>query len=138
MTDCFVDTSGWAEWVDQALLYHAQARNAIREVVKRGGRLVTSSVVLAELTALLVSPLRIPKGKQIQFLDDLRSDPSVDIVPFDRQLEGEAWDLWRSRPDKAWSLVDCASFVVMRQRKLLEAITSDHHFEQAGFVRLLQ
>jgi predicted nucleic acid-binding protein len=37
-----------------------------------------------------------------------------------------------------WSLVDCASFVVMRQQGIVEALTTDHHFEQAGFVRLLK
>ncbi len=42
------------------------------------------------------------------------------------------------RPDKEWSLVDCASFVLMRQREINEALTSDHHFEQAGFSRLLK
>ena len=45
---------------------------------------------------------------------------------------------WESRPDKEWSLVDCASFVVMQQRGLTEVLTTDHHFEQAGFVRLLK
>ncbi len=44
----------------------------------------------------------------------------------------------KSRQDKEWSLVDCASFVVMQQRGIFEALTSDHHFEQAGFVRLLK
>jgi len=38
---------------------------------------------------------------------------------------------------KEWSLVDCASFVAMQQRGIFEALTTDHHFEQAGFVRLL-
>ena len=40
--------------------------------------------------------------------------------------------------DKEWSLVDCASFVIMKQRGVTEALTTDHHFEQAGFVRLLK
>ncbi len=43
-----------------------------------------------------------------------------------------------ARADKEWSLVDCASFVVMQQRGLTEALTTDRHFEQAGFVRLLK
>ncbi len=44
----------------------------------------------------------------------------------------------RSRQAKEWSLVDCASFVFMGQRGILEALTTDHHFEQAGYVRLLK
>lgn len=48
------------------------------------------------------------------------------------------WDLFQRRSDKTWSLVDCASFVVMQERGTMEALTTDIHFEQAGFVRLLK
>jgi predicted nucleic acid-binding protein len=46
-------------------------------------------------------------------------------------------DLYNNRPDKAWSLTDCISFVVMQEHGISEALTGDHHFEQAGFVALL-
>lgn len=55
----------------------------------------------------------------------------------DEKLDGQAWKLLEDRLDKTWSLVDCASFVVMEERGLTEALTTDRHFEQAGFVRLL-
>jgi hypothetical protein len=45
--------------------------------------------------------------------------------------------LFRQRADKAWGLTDCISFVVMREREIPEALTADEHFEQAGFVALL-
>jgi hypothetical protein len=48
------------------------------------------------------------------------------------------FDLFASRPDKEWSLVDCISFVVMQQRRLKEALTTDHHFIQAGFRAMLR
>ncbi|HUY32314.1 MAG TPA: hypothetical protein VMV69_06000 [Pirellulales bacterium] len=63
---------------------------------------------------------------------------SVEVVTMDVTLDDAAWELWRTRLDKEWSLVDCVSFVVMQQRNLTEALTTDHHFEQAGFVRLLK
>lgn len=46
--------------------------------------------------------------------------------------------LYDTRPDKRWSLTDCISFVVMRERAITDALTADHHFEQAGFVALLK
>ena len=49
-----------------------------------------------------------------------------------------AWTLYKSRLDKAWSLVDCSSFVVMQQLGIQKALTTDQHFEQAGFIRLLK
>ncbi|HEX8230861.1 MAG TPA: hypothetical protein VF826_16315 [Chloroflexia bacterium] len=62
----------------------------------------------------------------------------VEIVHIDKALDEQAWELLSKRPDKDWSLVDCSSFVVMRQRGIQEALTTDHHFEQAGFTRLLK
>ena len=102
-----------------------------------GRRLVTTNYILTELAALLTSPLRLPRGQQIQLLTDLRAATWVDIVHIDEALDSAAWALWMSRPDKDWSLVDCASFVVMQRQGLTEALTVDHHFEQAGFIRLL-
>lgn len=60
------------------------------------------------------------------------------MIHLDATLDTAAWALWTARSDKDWSLVDCASFVVMQQLKLTEALTTDHHFEQAGFLRLLK
>ena len=50
----------------------------------------------------------------------------------------ERIQLFRQRPDKQWSLTDCISFVVMRRESITEALTGDHHFEQAGFVVLFK
>ena len=43
-----------------------------------------------------------------------------------------------ARKDKDWSLTDCISFVVMHERGLPDALTTDKHFEQAGFRALLK
>ena len=138
MIERFVDTSGWAEWADNTLKYHAQALQFFEDVWNQNGRLVTTDFVLAELTALLTSPLRMPKPEQVRLLEAIQSDPSVEIIVLDALQTGAAWKLWKSRLDKSWSFVDCASFVVMQQRRLTEAISTDHHFEQAGFIRLLK
>jgi predicted nucleic acid-binding protein len=94
--------------------------------------------VIAELVALLTSPLRISRPSIITFVEGLRNSPWVEIVYVDPSLGADAWQLLRTRQDKEWSLVDCASFVVMTRRGIVDALTTDHHFEQAGFVRLLK
>ena len=59
------------------------------------------------------------------------------IVPADSVLLADGLTLYRQRSDKERSLTDCISFVVMQREQLTQAFTSDHHFEQAGFVKLL-
>ena len=64
--------------------------------------------------------------------------PGVKIVAPDQALLDRGLALYRARPDKDWSLTDCISFVVMEREKIAEALTADHHFEQAGFLALLK
>ena len=68
----------------------------------------------------------------------LRTNPAAEIVPADDELFEAEVDLYARRPDKEWSLTDCISFVVMAHRGIVEALTGDHHFEQAGFRALLR
>jgi uncharacterized protein len=58
----------------------------------------------------------------------------MDIVYFEEELYQQGLALYDNRPDKAWSLTDCISFVVMERQGLREALTGDRHFQQAGFV----
>ena len=60
------------------------------------------------------------------------ADACIEVVTFQPELIDAAVQLYRTRPDKDWSLTDCLSFVVMERRHLTEALTTDGHFEQAG------
>lgn len=138
MPDIFVDTAGWGHLLDPSQAFHHGASAIYRRARQEGTRFLTTNYILAELVALLTSPLNVPRPKVIAFIAGLKSSPQVEIVHIDPTLDMQSWRLLTDRPDKDWSLVDCASFVVMRQFGLLEALTTDHHFEQAGFVRLLK
>jgi hypothetical protein len=71
-------------------------------------------------------------------LENLRSDPEMTIVPAEQRLFDKGIELYARRRDKAWSLTDCISFVAMKEMRLREALTGDHHFEPAGFRALLK
>lgn len=73
----------------------------------------------------------------IRFIEGLRRLPLLDIIPASERLIAAGWTLYCQRNDKAWGLTDCVSFVVMQERGLTQAFTSDQHFTQAGFVNLL-
>lgn len=59
-------------------------------------------------------------------------------MPLAAEVFEQALDLYHRRPDKHWSMTDCISFLTMRDRGLTEALTTDHHFVQAGFKILLK
>ncbi len=138
MTKIFVDTSGWASFFDTDETFHQQTRAIYEEARKNGVRLVTTNYVIAELVALFTSPFRISRPRIIEYIQVIKRSPSVDLLHIDQSSDVQAWQLLTERPDKQWSLVDCSSFVVMSNEGISEALTTDHHFEQAKFIRLLK
>lgn len=124
--------------VDPKQGHHSLALSIYKTHLQQGFKFVTTNYIVGELVALLTSPLRIPKPTIIAFVNSLKLSPDVLIIYVDATLDDQAWQLLTARQDKEWSLVDCASFIVMQQRRVAEALTTDHHFEQAGFIRLLK
>lgn len=136
--EVFVDTSGWASLVDKNQPQHEAAARHYRNIRDQGKKAITTNYVITELVALLYSPLRLPRARIISIVDGVRTSPYVEVLHVDESLDEDAWQLLKKRADKDWSLVDCASFIVMQRRGMSEALTTDHHFGQAGFARLLR
>jgi len=129
----FLDTSGLLCYLHVREADHPEA---VRQMARAPFRL-THNYVLAELVALALVR-GIPREPLLNFLTDVLGDLAVEVVFVDRNLYSAAVDLLRNRPDKLWSLCDAVSFVLMAERGIREALTTDHHFEQAGFARLLR
>ena len=138
MNKIFVDTSGWASLADVSEPFYQKAKEIYAAAMQNRQRLVTTNYVLTELVALMTSPMRFHRPRIIEFVRGIKESPFFDIIHIDEDLDAKAWELLTNRADKNWSLVDCSSFIVMRENKITEALTTDHHFEQAGFVRLLK
>ncbi|GAB4397595.1 MAG: hypothetical protein OHK0052_20030 [Anaerolineales bacterium] len=134
----FIDTSGWGNLIDRNQPYHSRASFIYRSVREKQNRIVTTNYVLLELVALLISPLRMPHQTMVNFIDNIRRSPFIEIVQIDAAIEARGWQLLKQHNDKTWSLVDCVSFIVMDARKIVQALTGDHHFEQARFTALLR
>jgi hypothetical protein len=133
VTPVFADTFYYI-----ALLSHRDARHdrvaALAESLD--SPTVTTAWVLTEVGDALAAPAERPRF--VGLLDALREDPDCTVVPASQELFDRGVQLYRERPDKDWSLTDCISFVVMREHGLTEALTGDHHFDQAGFTILLE
>jgi predicted nucleic acid-binding protein len=121
MPELFADTSGWGHLVDPTQPFHSQAAVIYRTARQQRRKVITTNYILAEVVALLTSPLRIPRPTIIAFIEGVTNSPYVEVVHVDTVLDAAAWQLLRSRPDKEWSMVDCARFVLMTRRGTLEA-----------------
>ena len=138
MRSAFVDTGGWGNLLVSSEPLHTVATGIINGIRRRGDSLVTTNYVLAEVSALLIRPLRVPRVRRLELLTEIRRSTWVEIVHIDADTDAKSWRLLERFADKDFSLVDASSFVVMEQLGLRYALTGDRHFEQAGFTRLLK
>lgn len=132
MTPVFADTSYYLALLSPRDQHHDAA-------VRLGGALrrpvVLTEFILLELANTFSAD--DARDRLVEFWKHLRSDRFVTIVAASSELIDRGFDLFARRQDKRWSLTDCISFVVMKERGLTEALTADRHFEQAGFSILL-
>ncbi|MCX6049845.1 MAG: PIN domain-containing protein [Chloroflexi bacterium] len=127
-----LDTSGLLCLHYQTEPFHAQAVSAY----KADRVHFTHSYILAEFIALATAR-RFPRFEAIAFIADLIGNPDIETLWVDEILHRAAISLLQERPDKAYTLCDAVSFVVMRQHHLSTALTTDKHFAQEGFQRVL-
>ena len=133
MTAVFGDTSFFVALINSRDQHHQRALHLNASLA---APMVTTAWVLLEFAnGIAKSQSRRDFGGT---LNKLRSQPDAEIIPPDQALFDRGCELYISRPDKEWSLTDCISFVVMRERGITDALTNDHHFEQAGFRILLK
>jgi uncharacterized protein len=127
-----IDTSGFYCFFDQNDRRHADARTFMQSADAR----LTTSYVLAELIPLCYAR-HLNQQKTPAFVSTLLQNPLLEIVWVDEDLHRAAFTLLQERQDKTYSLCDAVSFLLMRERGIGEALTTDKHFEQEGFMRLL-
>src|SRR5438309_1081071 len=132
MMEVFADSHYFIALLNRRDQFHAAAMEASK---RYRAHLVTTQSVLVELADALRDPST--RSPTEQFVRSVLNGSDVVVV-----ADGDRWfrsglDLYGKRPDKTWSLTDCISFAVMHVRGIREALTGDHHFEQAGFVPLL-
>jgi predicted nucleic acid-binding protein len=136
MNQAFADTSYWIALLNPRDELHRLAQSVSTTLA--GARIVTSEWILAELLNSFAD-----HGTRIRMIASsavatLLQDPSIAVVPQSEFRFELAFQLYRERPDKNWSLTDCSSFLIMRHYGIEAALTYDRHFEQAGFKAILR
>lgn len=134
--EVFLDTSYALALSAPTDLYHGRALRLADELETAKARLVTTRAVLLEIGNAL-SRQRY-RTAAVGLLQALEADPGVEVLPLSEDLYARALELYCSRSDKEWGLIDCVSFVVMSGRGLTKALTADEHYQQCGFRALLR
>ena len=131
MKAIFVDTAGWTACADEADPAHSGAVSARDRWLEQGGILITTDYVLDETLTLLRFRLGLNAAEtwwaQIEGSSRLRWES------IGAQRADAARAIFFRYRDKDFSFTDCTSFVVMRELRVREALTTDRHFAQMGF-----
>ncbi len=131
----FLDTSFSIALTIEKDNYHERAIDLTEQIGIAETRIFTTQAVILEIGNSL-SKLKYRRAA-VGIIQRLQNDSNVSIISLTGELYDQAFELFSSRPDKEWGLVDCVSFVVMKAENIEAALTTDEHFLQAGFRALL-
>jgi hypothetical protein len=127
----FVDTAAWLALVNKSDAAHQKARTVRDALLKVHIQFVVTNYVMVEIANALC---KVPQRETaVKLINSIEMTKNIEIVEIDKEIYKEAWQVYSTYLDKDWSLTDCMSFVVMREKGITEAFTTDKHFEQAGF-----
>ena len=132
MTKSLIDTSYIIALVSERDENHEKANELVAEYDKQ--QLCVTDAVLLEIGNALA---RNHKQKAIEIIEQAFGSDRIEVIRVDESLFDKGFELYKSHADKTWGLVDCISFVVMRENGITDALTSDKHFVQAGFRALM-
>ena len=133
--EVFLDTQGLVALLNRSDSQHQEALKRWEELYRESRRLCLTDWILAETgNGLARTAFRQGFARWAAMAQE---DSRLTLITIGDALLRQALQLYREWSDKDWGLVDCASFVVMRERGIQDALTQDHHFIQAGFPTLL-
>jgi predicted nucleic acid-binding protein len=130
MNRVFADTVYWVARINPRDQWHAIYRPIV------GLQLVTSDEVLDEVLAHFSAFGPAMRLRAAAIVRQILTHPDIEVVPQSRQSFLDALALYEGRPDKDYSLTDCASMTTMRARGITAVLTRDAHFAQEGFTTL--
>lgn len=136
MTRIFADACYWYALLNRSDGLHTVAVNAQKSL--KNADVVTTDEVLGEVLNLINA--RAPNLRPVAaaMVEGIRNDARVQVVEQSRASFDGGLGRYKGFADKQWSFVDCVSFELMTRDSIAEALTDDHHFEQAGFVAKLR
>src|SRR5258708_3751528 len=134
MTSLFLDTGYLIALEVSDDQHHNEAHHHWTKLLESPVSLVTTSYVLDEVVTFLSRKRQ--HSKAVSVGNNLLTASVIQLIQVDEELFYEGWHYFELHADKTFSLTDCISFVLMKRLEIVEALTFDRHFRQAGFVTL--
>lgn len=127
----FLDTGALYALADRSDDDHS----CVKEIWQRRDiSFITHDLILTESVSLITK--RLSKSAAVQIIGAVMDSSRIHVVPASAELLRRSWQRFLRFADKDWDWIDCTSFEVMDMLSLKDALSLDHHFEQAGY-RLL-
>lgn len=136
MSEVFADTGYWAALQDSRDRLHGRALTLTEEIAPL--RIITTQMLLVDVLNMFGSRGEQQRRLALEVVERAERSLDVEIVPQTAAQFRTAVERYAERADHTWSLTDCASFIVMEERGITEALAHDRDFEQAGFTALLR
>jgi len=133
--EVFADTSALYALVDRNDAGHAAAKREVGRLVAAKRRIVTTDYIVAETVNLGNARGGALVAIRVLALVEQSSGIRLEWIGPDRFDDAKAF--FRKHSDHAYSFTDCTSFVVMRELRVAEALTTDRNYREAGFTVLL-
>ena len=136
MRTVFADSGHWIALLHPRDQLHERAKAVVSDL--ESVAVVTTQMALAEALNHLSREGGQLRYLAVQMVRELEDNSDVEIIPQTDSQFRAAVQVYAARNDQSWSLTDCASFTVMEERGITEALAYDRDFEQAGFIALLR
>ncbi|MGA7952224.1 MAG: PIN domain-containing protein [Gloeobacterales cyanobacterium] len=136
MIEVFLDTTYAIALSNQADAFHQKAVQLADQIEAAGIFMVTTQLVLVKISNALSRQQHHEAA--VSLLESIDTDPNIEIIPLSESIYHDAYKLFSNHADKQWDMVDCISFVVMREHGIKDALTTNPHFQQMGYCSLLR
>jgi uncharacterized protein len=136
MIEVFLDTTYAIALSNQADVFHQKAVQLAEQIEAAGILLVTTQLVLVRISNALSR--QHYHEAAVSLLQAIDTDPNVDTIPLSESIYHDAYKLFCKQADKQWDMVDCISFIVMKEHGIKDALTTNLHFQQMGYCSLLR
>ena len=136
MIEVFLDTTYAIALSNQADVFHEKAVQLADQIEAAGILIVTTQLVLVRISNALSRQHHHEAA--VSLLESIDTDPNAYTIPLSESIYHDAYKLFCNHADKQWDMVDCISFIVMREHGIKDALTTNPHFRQMGYCSLLR